>query len=199
MNCLFAQAYTNPQCWWMTEIQKNHSYLTTVTYCIKLISFICLNGVPYHANYLMCLSKLSNKSHDDLPRPIDFDLVHNSLLNKKCDYIDPTKCIDLNLNGYNLVALQLNIRSLLSNITELKQLLITLEQKRSRVDIVLLCKTFVNQITCKLVNIPNYDIVSNHRQNNKGGGTAILIHKDITYKCQKDFEFFKENCRNHLC
>ena len=85
--------------------------------------------MPYHAKYLMCLSKLSNKSHNDLLRPIDFDLVHNSLVNDKCDYIDPTKCIDWNLNGYNLVALQLNIKSLLSNITELKQLLKTLEQK----------------------------------------------------------------------
>ena len=83
--------------------------------------------MPQHANYLKCLSKLSNKSHDDLLRPVDFDLVHDSLLNDKCNYIDPTKCIDLNPNGYNLVALQLNIRSLLSNITKLKQLLITLE------------------------------------------------------------------------
>ena len=90
---------------------------------------MCLSGVPQHANYLMCLSKLSNTSCDDLLRPVDFDLVQDSLLNDKCDYIDPTKYIDLNPNGYNLVALQLNIRSLIFNITELKQLLITLEQK----------------------------------------------------------------------
>ena len=42
------------------------------------------------------------------------------------------------------------------------------------------------------MNIPNYDIVSNHRQNSKGGGIDILIHKGITYKHQKDLEFFKE-------
>ena len=42
------------------------------------------------------------------------------------------------------------------------------------------------------MNIPNYDIVLNHRQNSKGGGTAILISKGITYKHWKALEFFKE-------
>ena len=136
--------------------------------------------MPGNTNFLMCLSKFSNKTHDESLPPIDFDLVNESLWNDKCNYIDPDKCTDLNSNGYNLIVLQLNIQSLFSNITELKQLLHKLEQKCSRVDIVLLCETFLGQNTCKLVNISNYNLTSSHRQNTKGGGTAILIRNGIT-------------------
>ena len=44
----------------------------------------------------------------------------------------------------------------------------------------------------KLVNIPNYTLVSNHRQNRKGGGTGILLRNGITYKPRKDLDQFKD-------
>ena len=110
----------------------------------------------------MCTSKCANKTHDKLERPLNFDSIDENLWNDKCDYIDPDSCTNLNPNDYNLIVLQLNIRSILSNQTELKQLLQTLETKTQRVDIVLLCETFLSARTTKLVNIPNYTLVSNH-------------------------------------
>ena len=65
---------------------------------------------------MICLSKFSNKTHDELERPLNFADVNESRWNDKCDYIDPDKCTDLNPNGFILIILQLNIRSLLSKI-----------------------------------------------------------------------------------
>ena len=44
----------------------------------------------------------------------------------------------------------------------------------------------------KLVDIPNYTMISNHRMNSKGGGTAILIRNGIPYKTRKDLDIFHE-------
>ena len=136
----------------------------------------------------MCFSKSATKIYDELERPLNLDSIDESLWNDKCDYIDPNSCTNLNLNGYTLIVLQLNIRSILSKQTELKQLLHALENKNSRVDILLLCETFLNEKTTKLVNIPNYTLISNHRPNRKGGGTCILIRNGITFKPQKDLD-----------
>ena len=74
----------------------------------------------------MCFSKQDITKHDELFRPIDNTLLDESLWNDKCDYISPDSCTNLNPDCYNLVVVQLNIRSLLSNQIELKQLLQTL-------------------------------------------------------------------------
>ena len=110
----------------------------------------------------MCFSKSATKIYDELERPLNLDSIDESLWNDKCDYIDPNSCTNLNPNDYNLIVLQLNIRSILSKQTELKQLLHALANKNSRVDILLLCETFLNKKTTKLVNIPNYTLISNH-------------------------------------
>ena len=76
--------------------------------------------------------------------------------------------------------------------TELKQLLQTIENRNSIVDIILLCETFLNSRTMKLVNMPNYTLVSNHQQNRKGGGTCVLIRKGITFKTRNDLNQFED-------
>ena len=84
--------------------------------------------------------------------------------------------------------MQLNIRSLLSNVTKLKILLTKLEWKNSSVDVILLCETFLNKKTEKLVNIPHYQLCSTYRSNHKGGGTTILIRDGIIHKRRKDLD-----------
>ena len=44
----------------------------------------------------------------------------------------------------------------------------------------------------KLVNILDYEIISNNRQTAKGGGTAILIRKNIPYRIRNDLVEFQE-------
>ena len=114
--------------------------------------------------------------------------MDRSLWNDKCDYYNTDKCDNLNPNGYNFIVFQLNIRSLLSHQNELKELLNKLENKNSRVDALLLCEMNLNKNTTKLIKIPGFNLESNHRVTNKGGGTAILIREGINYVRRSDLE-----------
>ena len=93
----------------------------------------------------MCLSKHETKLYDDLMQPLELDNMEKSLWNDKCDYVDRTKCSNLNPSNYNFVVVQLNIRSIIKNQTSLKQLLSDLEKRNSPVDIIPLCETFLNK------------------------------------------------------
>ena len=130
----------------------------------------------------------NQKLFDNLLRPLELDSIDRSIWNDKCDYLDPDKCVNLNLNNYNLVVLQQNIRSLISNRIELKQLLRNLERKNSKVDLILLGKTFLTDQNLRMVSVPGYNIISNHREMLKGGGVVILIRNDTTYKPRKDLD-----------
>ena len=55
---------------------------------------------------------------DNLERPLIKDNLETSLWNNKCDYIKIEQCTNLNPDNYNLVVLELNIRSLLVHQTE---------------------------------------------------------------------------------
>ena len=102
------------------------------------------------------------------------------------------KCSNLNPRNYNFVVMQLNIRSLLSNQLELKQLLNDLILKNSAVDALLLSETFITSKTEKLINMKGYSIHTLNRVNSKGGGTAILIKKEIKHKQRKELEIMNE-------
>ena len=115
-----------------------------------------------------------------------------SLWTDKCDYIDVDKCDNLNTNNMNLIVLQLNIRSLLAHQTELRNLLCCLEKLNSVIDAVLLSETFLSKKTQTLINIPGYILFCNNREINKGGGTAILLRKDIKHPRRRDLEEFHE-------
>ena len=88
--------------------------------------------------------------------------------------------------------MHLNVRSLLAHQHELCQLFRTTERKNSRIDIILLCETFLSKQTLSMVRIPRYTHVSNYRKNKKGGGVSILIRDGISYKRQWDLDVFEE-------
>ena len=140
----------------------------------------------------MCFSKTDIPHLDDLNRPMDNFLQHDSLWNDKCDYIQPDNCDNLNNGNYNLILLQLNIRGLLSHQDELKLLLHKLHNKNTSIDMVLLCETFLNNKMENLINIPRYTIISNSRIHTRGGGTAILIKKGLKFSRRKDLDIFAE-------
>ena len=81
--------------------------------------------------------------NDLLERPIYHNELDNSLWNDKCDYIELDHCNNLSPNNYNLITMQLNICSILAHQQELSQLLRTLENKGTCIDIILLCETFL--------------------------------------------------------
>ena len=140
----------------------------------------------------MCWSKMENKLYDDLMSPLEMDNFDRSLWNDKCDYMNIAKCTSLNPNNYNFITMQLNIRSLASHQSSLKQIIKTLERKHFPVDIVLLCETFLTDHTVNQTRIPGYSLIENHRIVSKGGGTAILIKNGIQYKQRLDLEEFYE-------
>ena len=88
--------------------------------------------------------------------------------------------------------MQLNIRSILAHQQELSQLLRDLERKGSRVDIVLLCETFLTWKTEKMINIPGYKLIGNHCPTRKGGSICILLNENIPYKRRHDLDIFEE-------
>ena len=133
-------------------------------------------------NYTMCFSNVDTTLYDSLLSPLEQTNTDNSLWIDKCDYIDPHNCSNLNPDGYNLTILQLNIRSLLAHQAALKLLLNLLDKKKSKVDAVLLCETFLTKHTNQLVNIPGYVLINKNRTNSRGGGVAILLKDNIPYK-----------------
>ena len=82
---------------------------------------------------------------DNLQRLINLDELNSTLWSDKCDYLFPSNCTNLNPQNYNLIVLQHNVRSLLGNLAETKQLLQTLHDKNSPVDLLLLCETFLTK------------------------------------------------------
>ena len=119
----------------------------------------------------MCITTDQVGSNDLLNRPRDFTEVDKTLWNDKCDYLDLDSCSNLNSNNNcNLIALQLNICSLLAHQHDLKQLICTTEKKNSCKVVIFLCETFLSKQTVNMVNIPDFTHIGNYRKDKKGGG-----------------------------
>ena len=140
----------------------------------------------------MCFNNEDVIHYDELHRPLNLNDITPILWNDKCDYIDPDRCTNLNPENYNFTILQHNIRGLIGHQAELKLLMDTLNSKNSPIDILLLCETFLTKHTIGMVNIPGYDVISNHQKDFKGGGTAIVIKKGIPYKRHQDLDVMIE-------
>ena len=76
----------------------------------------------------MCKTK-GTLNTDILQRSRNQSELDESLLNDNCNYMEIETCFNLNPSNYNLLVLQLNIRSILAHQHELKQLLRDLEKK----------------------------------------------------------------------
>ena len=129
---------------------------------------------------------------DALLRLRDHNALDASLWNDKCDYTELDECNNLNPNNYNLIVMHLNIRSVLCHQQELCQLIRSTEKKNSRIDVILLCETFLSSKTKSMVNIPGFSHICNYRKSKKGGGISILLHEGIPYKCRSNLDIFKE-------
>ena len=132
------------------------------------------------------------KLYDELSRLLEYTATDNALWNDKCDYMDANNCMDLNPNNLNFGIIQLNIWGLLNHQKELSQLLQDLENKNSKIDIVLLCETHLTRFTSNLVNLPGYVLVNNNRHTKKDGGTAVLVKEGIPFSTRTDIAPFHE-------
>ena len=140
----------------------------------------------------MSNTTINGSFKDSLSRSREYGELDSSLWNDKCDYVELNKCVNLNPNNYNLIVMQLNIHSLLSHQQDLCQIIRSTEKKNSRIDIVLLCETFLSKNTPQMVKIPSFTHVSNYKKNMKGGGVTILIRECISYRRRIDLDVFDE-------
>ena len=150
---------------------------TTTSNCVQKAVWNGIKDTGY-----MCFSKEDLIDTDSLARPISMEDIDSSLWSDKCDYWIADKCDNLNPSNYNFLVLQLNIRSLLAHQGDLCQLIRTTEKKNSRIDIILLCETFISKNTLSMVKIPGFTHVGNFCKDKKGGGVSILIHDGIAYR-----------------
>ena len=137
-------------------------------------------------------NRYNDKMFDDLMRPLELNNHDKVLWNDKCDYYELENCDDLNPNNYNLVTLELNIRSLLAHEIDLRHLLQNLETRNTSVDIIMLCETFLNKKTENIIKLPGYNLISNCRKENKGGGVCIFLKECINYKIRHDLSKMEE-------
>ena len=105
---------------------------------------------------------------DALLRSQDHDALDALLWNDNRDYIELDECDNLNRNNYNLIVMHLNISSVLCHQHELCQLIRSTEKKNSRIDVILLCETFLSSKTKSMVNIPGFSHICNYRKSKKG-------------------------------
>ena len=91
--------------------------------------------------------------------------------------------------GYEdeLNIVQLNIRGLISKQTSLIQETVS-KNPNKKIDIFILCETWLNENNNCMINVPNYPYIGNYRRNKKEGGVGILIHNTLSYKDRKDLE-----------
>ena len=82
--------------------------------------------------------------------------------------------------------MHLNARSLLGNFDNFKHLLINL---RRSVSVIGVSETWLNELTCDQVNIPEYNFVSNHRSSKIGGGVGLYLHNNLKYKMLPECNF----------
>ena len=71
-------------------------------------------------------------------------------------------------NVFNVM--HLNVCSLTKKIDKFKELVQSLQQKKIEVDALLLCETFLHTVALKLVQIPNFSLYYNNRENTTGEG-----------------------------
>ena len=102
---------------------------------------------------------------------VDTDIAWND----NCSYTDYDDYITLDKQNTDLTVLQLNIRGLINKQTELRSLLE--REYANKVDVALLCETWVRLENINRVNITGYVFESKERKGKRGGGVGIFVRE----------------------
>ena len=85
----------------------------------------------------------------------------------------------------------INIRSLKANIQNFENYLQLLSIKFS---VIGMTETWLDDTSCLLYSMPNYNFVESHRKNKSGGGVGIFLRDGILYKQRTDLSVFNDYC-----
>ena len=139
----------------------------------------------------MCFTKLTDKK-DNLNQILtEFEFGND--YNDNCDYLDLDEFREVQISPNDLSIVQLNIQGLIGKQDKLLKFLNS--TNKEKIDVVIVSETWLTKSSEKLINIPGYDLISEVRQNKKGGGVGILINKKLKYKTRLDLcDSSFENC-----
>ena len=136
----------------------------------------------------MCVGNSSEPIDINLNVPFaDFESLGLDRSVCNCDYISLEDATQTKSSKGDLAIMQLNICGLLSKQVDLIRL-VNFCIENSKIDIVILCETWLNDTTSHLVNVPGYTYIGNVRAMKKGGGVGFLILKEIHYKIHPSFD-----------
>ena len=134
----------------------------------------------------MCLENCANSKIQDLRYdPLDTNCIGFEM-SDICDYIDVADTPDIKVDQTDLLIVQLNIRGLLSKQKDLSKLLFELMGKH-KIDLVILCETWLTKESEGRVNIPGYTYYGNHRLYKRGGGVGFLISDEINFRAKPEY------------
>ena len=136
----------------------------------------------------MCYSKLKSV-FPDLCKQLDSSTFCE--IEDNCDYLDVESRMQIPDDPNSLTLIQLNIRGMIGKLTELSHL-INDGVGKAKIDVVLLCETWLNQINNAKASIPGYKLIGNVRSGRMGGGTGILIDNSLRCRQRKDLELNTE-------
>ena len=141
----------------------------------------------------MCLSERNNTPHDWLGRQVS-NLTNLGLekVLDTCDYLSFEEASEITSEDHELTAIQLNVRGLISKSNDLSKL-ITGCLKKHKVDLVLLCETWLTPDVKSLVSIPGYNFHGIEHCDKKEGGVGLLIAEELHYKNRQDLNVFNTN------
>ena len=88
----------------------------------------------------------------------------------------------------------MNIRSLPSHISDLKNLLSILKSSKHDIDIIMLCETYLTDLNCHCYPIEGYTFVDKHRTESKQGGVALYISEKLRFNLRDDISIYDEQC-----
>ena len=136
----------------------------------------------------MCISDTKALPQDYLENTIhDFTSIGLENSNDNCDYIPIDEISDIRCNKANFKAVQLNIRGLISKCASLSTLLSQCLLTK-KMDIVMLCETWLTSSVKSLLNVPGYQYHGLECTSRKGGGVGLLIANAIKFKPKHDLD-----------
>ncbi|XP_069189276.1 uncharacterized protein [Procambarus clarkii] len=108
-----------------------------------------------------------------------YDNYHFNDLN--CRYFAAHDLNNVLTHNHNISVINLNVRSLGKHFDDVSALIEAIDNKFS---FIILTETWLKEDTIQLFNMPNYSAIHNCRQLQRGGGTALYYHQELT--CLKE-------------
>ena len=114
----------------------------------------------------MCVHSSSTNSEANISDAISQQVMSVEGI-PKCKYLDVEEILNFNPENYNLKWMHLNICSLLNKQRLLIEILTDFRRNNIDIDILMLCETYLNKSTVKLLGISGYNIAYRNRLNKK--------------------------------